>query len=571
MPRSVARTLCGIVHLFLFIGMVRGGAAVDSQRLNARAVIDQLTSDPRFKERFGRQVAAGCDALPSFNRSGRVYQDEPIIMTGAQMGAFLPPAGRKARELARTPQGRAMGAAELFCAQARILADAEDDVPYRVPFECYRPTYDTMSDRQLRSYLSWRTGLRRGEAEQADASYLFVYCYELLNGVGAEGPMERFVLLRRFLEDYRDVEPLLGKYVPGWLWDLAAYYGLDRSLVANDPLLNADIARDEALSVVLNREEREPWEVFRALDMLSSYHVLKSRFCKEHPKDLAAVSLAVLKDLEPYCAKHRVQGLYEGLFGKSLTLSHAMFGTAIFYERQPHPDAVYEFDPIQRFTCVDGRWRRSFYPDTAAGASRLGAILKAVDARMRERYDYGHALQHPKTPKYLANIIEKAIDDYLVWKQDREVRAVSIDLSKLGAIRVAAAATREALLVDEEREDEARPTVSKAAPEKFAAVLPESVPVMAGVPVAAKLVGSAPADGTNPLGLTDAEHAFLLRLLEGVPTGDLLSGAVTEELLVDAINDKLFDLLGDTAVEFVGPEPSIVEDYRDEVKGAVCP
>ena len=63
----------------------------------------------------------------------------------------------------------------------------------------------------------------------------------------------------------------------------------------------------------------------------------------------------------------------------------------------------------------------------------------------------------------------------------------------------------------------------------------------------------------------------MLRLLDGQPTDDLLSGALTAELLVDAVNEKLFDLLGDTAVEFVGAQPSIVEDYWDDVKGAVCP
>jgi hypothetical protein len=40
--------------------------------------------------------------------------------------------------------------------------------------------------------------------------------------------------------------------------------------------------------------------------------------------------------------------------------------------------------------------------------------------------------------------------------------------------------------------------------------------------------------------------------------------------MVDAINEKLFDLLGDTALEF-GPDgaPRVIEDYCDDVRQAL--
>ena len=42
------------------------------------------------------------------------------------------------------------------------------------------------------------------------------------------------------------------------------------------------------------------------------------------------------------------------------------------------------------------------------------------------------------------------------------------------------------------------------------------------------------------------------------------------DLMVDAINEALFDLLGDTAIEFgADGEPQLVEDYAEDVRAAL--
>lgn len=542
-------------------------------RLDARAIIEQLKDDPRFKRFERAQAGQPPRALQPVGRpTTRIYRDEPIVMTGSQMAAFLPPAYHRARDVARTPCGEQMAAAQLFVEQGRLLADVEDDVPYTVQFERYFPTYQMMSDRQLRCYVSWRTRVRRGEVAQAPTSFMFVYCYELINGIGAASPLDAFCELRRFWGAYRQEEPLLDRYAVRWLWDLAAYHDLDRALVAGDPDLSQDILYDEALAKVLGRGEASEEELFSSLDALSSYHVLKSRFYKEHPEDLRAVTLAVLGRLEPYYAKNRTRGLYEGLFGERATLPHRMFEAAVFHEESPHLDARYRFDALQRYTCTGGRWQRTFYPDVRSGASRLGAILKAVDVQMRERYGFGHPLKAPKTPKYLAQFIDKEIDARFAWHKAHEVRQIQIDRSKLQGIRSTAALTREALLVDEERADAPVASAAQVVGERPLGSVPPLPQAPAQVPAESPAASPSSVDlSAAPCGLTELELRFVLRLLDGQPTDDLLSGALTAELLVDAVNEKLFDLLGDTAVEFVGAQPSIVEDYWDDVKGAVCP
>ena len=41
----------------------------------------------------------------------------------------------------------------------------------------------------------------------------------------------------------------------------------------------------------------------------------------------------------------------------------------------------------------------------------------------------------------------------------------------------------------------------------------------------------------------------------------------SEDMLVDSINEVLFDLVGDTVIEFGAAGPQIIEDYEADVRG----
>ena len=41
----------------------------------------------------------------------------------------------------------------------------------------------------------------------------------------------------------------------------------------------------------------------------------------------------------------------------------------------------------------------------------------------------------------------------------------------------------------------------------------------------------------------------------------------SEDMLVDSINEALFDLVGDTVIEFGSEGPQIIEDYEADVRG----
>ena len=123
-----------------------------------------------------------------------------------------------------------------------------------------------------------------------------------------------------------------------------------------------------------------------------------------------------------------------------------------------------------------------------------------------------------------------------------EAARLTFDLSGLDAIRASSARTMDRLIVEEELEASAPPPPEPAAPE--------------------------PQEASGPLDAT--ETAFVRALLEGQPYQELLSSkGIILSVLVDHINEALYDLLADTAIEWDGDRPVLVEDYIEDLKGLI--
>ena len=79
---------------------------------------------------------------------------------------------------------------------------------------------------------------------------------------------------------------------------------------------------------------------------------------------------------------------------------------------------------------------------------------------------------------------------------------------------------------------------------------------------------AAPADITSAL--APAADAYLRALLEqnaARAASAVAQSGKSEDMLVDSINEALFDLVGDTVIEFSAAGPQIIEDYEADVRG----
>ena len=226
-------------------------------------------------------------------------------------------------------------------------------------------------------------------------------------------------------------------------------------------------------------------------------------------------------------------------------------------------------------------------------SSKLGEMMRACDQRLRLALDPTHPLKEEKVPKYLAKIIDDEIVTWLSWDAAHQPVKIDIDLSQLGHIRSVAAQTREALLIDEEREDDVLAEVDTAGSEQpktepAADAFVEPATTAAGqdeadeptisieqfgvvAPLLAPTPPPAAAASTDAATeLAPAADAFLRALLEQnavQATSAVARSGQSEDMLVDSINEALFDLVGDTVIEFGAAGPQIIEDYEADVRG----
>lgn len=556
--------------------------------------------------------------------SNKIYADEPILKTGRQMQNFLPDQYRKMREISRWQDdpkggaGRWLSEAELFYRQGLLMADFEDDCPYNGTFKSYFPTYNAMSDRQLRGYFTWRAQVRRGNIEETSTSFAFLYLYELICGIGVDDPLDGFDKIKAFWDAYRAFEPGIDRFARVWLQDYAVFHGLDPKLLRDSKTVMFDnalielrrAARDLAPAqapsgqTAKRRKTSEPTlplppdetreeRLMTAINALSTYSLNNSRLDREHHRDLCHVACAVYVRMTRYYDTHRKTGIVASLFGEETAMPYTMFASAVFFAPERHEDREYRLDPIHIYRCQNGFWECMRIHGSRQKSSKLGEMMRACDQRLRLALDPAHPLKEEKVPKYLAKIIDDEIVAWLSWDAAHQPVKIDIDLSQLGHIRSAAAQTREALLIDEEREDgtsaeaeaadsgqpEAEP-VADATVEAVAAAAGQDesdeptisteqfgvvAPLLAPTPAFA---AAAPADATNEL--APAADAYLRALLEHNAVqaeSAVVQSKQSEDMLVDTINEALFDLVGDTVIEFSAAGPQIIEDYEADVRG----
>lgn len=556
--------------------------------------------------------------------SNEIYADEPILKTGRQMQNFLPDQYRKMREISRWQKdpkggaGRWLSEAELFYRQGLLMADFEDDCPYNGTFKSYFPTYNAMSDRQLRGYFTWRAQVRRGNIEETSTSFAFLYLYELICGIGVDDPLDGFNKIKAFWDVYRAFEPGIDRFARVWLQDYAVFHGLDPKLLRDSKTVMFDNAlielRRAARDLVpapapsdqapkrrkaseptlpLPPDEAREERLMAAINALSTYNLSNSRLDRSHHRDLRHVACAAYVRMTRYYDTHRKTGIVASLFGEETAMPYTMFASAVFFAPERHEDCEYRLDPIHVYRCQNGFWECMRIHGSRQKSSKLGEMMRACDQRLRLALDPAHPLKEEKVPKYLAKIIDDEIVAWLSWDAAHQPVKIDIDLSQLGHIRSAAAQTREALLIDEEREDstladaetadsgqpEAEPataaTVEAVAAaagqdeddeptistEQFGVVAPLLVPTPT-------FAAATPADATNEL--APAADAYLRALLEHNAVqaeSAVVQSEQSEDMLVDTINEALFDLVGDTVIEFSAAGPQIIEDYEADVRG----
>ncbi len=499
-----------------------------------------------------------------------VYRDEPIIMTASQMKNYTPPKYREMKAILRDKNVMYVSDIEIFKRQARFMEDFEDDYAYVVPFVGYYPTYRSLSNEQLRTYFTWRAKFRRGEVMEVPSSYIFVHIYELLNSIGGQNPADCLRQLRRIYDSYGERREI-GKYLERWMTDYAVFHALPAELIRD----YCGGAFDDALVQLMHCEEADDAALFTAVTELSSYQIANSKLYKSYPGETAKAVCGTVRQMSAYYAAHRKKTYVQKLFGLPTNLPYPLFDGAIFSGRNKHADCSYEVSPVQRYLCQNGRW----FCEKAYGkphkSTELGVLVKAVDSALRVRVGLPALTLSVAPTKVLTDMIDRELAGLYqldladgrrgmrgrkkaaAQEEAPKPQPVTFDFSKLDTIRRAADETAMKLMTAEERGDTlpSCPVATDAGKtEVKEEVLTESTP-------------AAPADTDAGGILTDTERDVLRLILQGEDVaGYCRAQHLMLSLVVDGINEKMMDEIGDTVLEFDGDTAVPIEDYIEDMQ-----
>lgn len=455
------------------------------------------------------------------------------------------------------------GRAKNFFRQGQYMADYEPTGgSYHGSINRFYATYHDLNTFQLKTYFCWRTQVRHHKMQMAPMAFFTIYIYELLNLIGMKSPQESYQQLKWFGQAANDyLSDRITKHLQQWIRDFVIYYQLDSQLVQDE--FKDEIADDQALDVLLQPDQHDDHEVTEALRHFGSYHL---DHCPLYKQDRAKLEKAVASTWQMLIEDADFD-VVKNFIGWHASAVFRPFGDAVFYSPHKITDCDCQIDAQRRFTCHNGRWTYEYYLAVNKRGKRVGNLLHEIDRLLRQYYRLGRKL----TPKPLDDQLVKIIKQAIV-NADHELKEarrpkIKIDLSNLDQIRADASITRESLLTDEERQLEAADDQPAAKPVMSASAqpVPEDVPASNAAP-------ATPADndvsGNNDLGLTADESYLLTHLLRG---DDWHAYAKQHHWLVsvlaDGINDKLFDDIGDTVIEFDDhDQPQLVEDYVEDVK-----
>lgn len=425
----------------------------------------------------------------------------------------------------------------IFVKQGKLLAGYEDDYVYDRRVTHYFPTYQSLTNPELRGYFSWRTKLRRGNLQKTSLTYAFLYIYELLNQIGVADPMDGYRKLTEFRDAYGALDDGILPYLNLWLMDYVVYYNLDAGLLADTP----QVRFNRGIAVLDSIQSRGDEEVIRAVKQLSPKWLERSKFYREYREECDTVIVRVLRRMSAHYNARCKKTMVEQYFGSFSQYRVILFDAAVFHERQVEGSRQYMVDENYIYRCRNGLWSVQKYNCLPHSNGKLGDVLKAIDGVMRECYGYGRPIQYKLDTKWILKIIQEEARNLLAEKKAAEEKKVTIDYSRLARIRSDAAVTRDRLMVEEEAEEEAPPVQTHA-----------------------------PAEEPDDTPLTKDEYRLLQSLLYGRDYGWVRSSGLMLSVLVDGINDKLYDAFSDSVLLGDDP-PELIEDYIADLKEMIHP
>lgn len=560
--------------------------------------------------------AGGCNnengftvILDNSNTEQAQYQDAPLFsgqtlairspcddMRGLQNAKqHVPEQIRRMKNLYQYGNGSFKQICKNFYVQGKFMENYEDNVPWKGEISTYYwSTYHNLSLAQLRGYFTWRTELRKGNYQKHCETFVSMYLYELLNGIGTKSVEDSLHKMKEFETGYIDSgfgDKYLRDMLHRWMLEFAVLKGLAPDITRK--YADSDMMEKDAAVEILHYPEKfNAQEVFNALCVFGGKKTAESKLIQERGTEAITLFAAVWR-LASVQYQEDGKKLFQLCFGRRRAQDwHPLEYTLYYNNSKKRKSVAYELNPSRSYLFKEGAWYVVTYQSYYFNRKIIADFLHETDRRLRLYLKIGHPLKERKEAAWAVPYIEAVIEADRKAKIEAARPKISIDFSGLDKIRKDALETQDNLLTEEERNtlesDAVKKAVRKSAASKkrtkedsaarknTAAVLPVAAPphlaseqseaAVLATPSGSAFGASGPSGVSVPL--DDMQMQLLRMLLRGEPVQELIAAQHgMPSVIADAINEALFDLIGDTVVECDGKTITLVEDYRDNIIG----
>jgi len=332
-----------------------------------------------------------------------------------------------------------------FTKRARMLEETIESSAEFVPFMNYWPTYDSMTASQSKWYFYWRGEVRGKRYPDTDLSYLFLYVYELINGIGWKEPLQGYHMMGDVWMAYRERHKKLTSHLLEWMTDFALVHQLPISLHDAFRYAPNELSGDLLEMELKYRFKTEPLDIPLSLLLrLSDVDVSKSKFyIEDGEQSMKEYVPKVFALVDAYLAKQQGLRLIEMFYPGPMTeKERPLFQSAMYDESQHgrsiviHVSRISEHAPLREFATQ---------------------LIRLTENKLREKLKFKGRLRGIELEPEIETLVSRYMDRMFNTShvQERTGPAVVIDEEKLAQLQQDSEFVRDILTVNQEEEEDA--------------------------------------------------------------------------------------------------------------------
>lgn len=341
----------------------------------------------------------------------------------------------------------------IFACRAHDMVEQVEEEAEFVPFMSYWPTYESMTWRQKKWYFYWRNEVRNERYPATDLSYIFLLCYEIINGAGWQEPLDGHHVLMNLWRQYRRRFHKMDRYLPQWIIDFSQVHGLNESLLE----LLLETPRHVSQELADLEWERiwsaSPIQVpFALLPQLLDYDLERSRFYAEQGGEVMRQYIPkVLAAVDAFLDKQQGTRLIQ------------LFRPPVYRENERYlfRSAVYDASRYGRTSLV----RRLPLSEHKPLRDFLTGIVKMTENELRRQLNVNGRLRiNPPVEPEIARLIERYVRRAFTPVEELPApRRVEINTELLEQLQADSAVVRDMLTLRQDELDVIRQEASEEA------------------------------------------------------------------------------------------------------------